>query len=73
MPPDPQSATVNGNNNNVVIVHGNNVDIQMGAAHLVLIPVAARIRKDLRRDIDILNPVYQAVLLAGRSLNDEVG
>ena len=69
----PQSATVNGNGNIIVQAHGNNIRVKIGAPHLVLIPVAARIRKDLRRDIDILNPVYQAVLLAGRSLNDEVG
>ena len=67
----PQSATIHGNNSVVVQAYGDNITI--GLAHLVLVPVSARLKKDLRRDIDILNPVYQAVPLVGRSLNDEVG
>lgn len=61
-----QSASQHGNHNIIVQAHGDNLHIALGLAHLQLVPVAARLRRQPSRAIDILNPAFQAVPLVGR-------
>ena len=61
-----QSASQSGHHNIIVQALGDNIHVQVGLPHLKLIPVEARIRRQPRREIDILNPVFQAVPLVGR-------
>lgn len=64
-----QAASQNGHHNIIVQAQGDNMHVQIGLPHLKLIPVEVRIRRRLRREIDILNPAYQAVPLVGRELD----
>ena len=66
-----QWASQSGHHNIVVQAQGDNINIQVGLPHLNLIPVSARIRKEPRREIDILNPAFQAVPLVGREADLE--
>jgi tetratricopeptide (TPR) repeat protein len=61
-----QLASQSGNRNIVVQAQGDNIQIQIGLPHLKLIPVGARLRTKPKRDIDLLNPAFQAVPLVGR-------
>lgn len=63
-----QSATQFGHHNIIVQAQGDNIHIQVGLLQpkLKLVPVEARIRKNLRQEIDILNPAFQAIPLVGR-------
>jgi hypothetical protein len=61
-----QSASQHGHHNVIVQAEGDNIHVRVGLPHLKLIPVTARICKRPRREIDILNPAYQAVPLVGR-------
>jgi len=61
-----QSASQDGHHNLIVQAAGDTIHIQVGLPHLKLMPAGARIRKQPRREIDILNPVFQAVPLTGR-------
>jgi len=61
-----QAAYQSGSHNIIVQASGNNIDVQIGKPHLKLIPVQARTGKEIRREIDILNPASQAVPLVGR-------
>jgi hypothetical protein len=61
-----QSAAQHGHHNIIVQAHGDNISVQVGLPHLRLISVAARIRRTPKREIDILDPAYQAVPLVGR-------
>ncbi len=61
-----QAASQHGHHNVIVQAQGDNITVQVGVPHLKLIPVEARIRKEPRREIDILNPAFQAVPLVGR-------
>jgi len=64
-----QASSQHGHHNIIVQAQGDNMHIQIGLPHLKLIPVEARIRRQLRREIDIFNPAYQAVPLVGRELD----
>src|SRR5579884_2987048 len=61
-----QSATPIGDHNIIVQAAGDGIHIEVGLPWLTLIPVNSRLRGRLRRDIDILNPAFQAVPLVGR-------
>ena len=63
---DAQSASAQGSNNTIIQAQGDHIHIEANLAHLELIPVQARLRGRPRRDIEILNPEYQAVPLEGR-------
>jgi hypothetical protein len=56
-----QTATQTGHHNIIVQASGDNIHIQVGVPHLKLIPVEARIRKQLKREVDILNPTFQKI------------
>jgi hypothetical protein len=64
-----QAASQHGHHNIIVQAQGDNIAVRVGLPHLKLIPVEARIHRQLRREIDILNPAYQAVPLVGRELD----
>jgi tetratricopeptide (TPR) repeat protein len=62
-----QSAFQSGHHNVIVQAQGDNIDLQVGIPpHLRLVPVGARVRKQPRRAIDILNPAFQSVPVVGR-------
>jgi tetratricopeptide (TPR) repeat protein len=62
-----QSAFQLGHHNVIVQAAGDNIDVQVGIPpHLRLVPVGARVRKQPRRAIDILNPAFQSVPVVGR-------
>jgi hypothetical protein len=61
-----QSASIHGHHNIIVQVMGDNNRVYAGIPYLRLTPVSACVRTNPRRDIDILNPAYQAVPLVGR-------
>jgi hypothetical protein len=64
-----QSASPHGHHNIIVQAYGDGIQIQVGYPWLELIPVQARIRGKPRRDIEILDPAFQAVPLVGRELD----
>jgi hypothetical protein len=61
-----QSASQSGHHNIVVQAQGDNIHVQIGVPNLKLVSVEARIRRQLKTEIDILNPAFQAVPLVGR-------
>jgi len=62
----PQTASQFGHHNIIVQAEGDNIHVRIGLPHLKLVSVEARIRRQLRTEIDILNPAFQAVPLVGR-------
>jgi hypothetical protein len=61
-----QTASQFGQHNIIVQAAGDNIHVQVGVPHLKLVPVSARIRTQPKREIDILNPAFQAVPIVGR-------
>jgi Tetratricopeptide repeat/Anaphase-promoting complex subunit 5 len=61
-----QSASQTGHHNVIVLAQGDNIHVEVGRPHLRLVPVGARVRKQPRRAIDILNPAFQSVPVVGR-------
>jgi hypothetical protein len=61
-----QSVSQGGHHNIIVQAQGDNIRVQIGLPRLKLIPLEARVRKQPRREIDILDPAFQAVPLVGR-------
>ncbi len=61
-----QSASPAGHHNVIVQAFGDGIHVQVGLPWLELIPAERRVRNAPRREIDILDPVFQAVPLVGR-------
>ena len=61
-----QSASQLGHHNVIVQASGDNICVQVGMPHLTLVSVDKRIRCEPRREIDILNPAFQAAEYIGR-------
>jgi len=61
-----QSASPAGHHNIIVQASGDGIHVQVGLPYLELIPAARRIRSKPRLEIEILDPVFQAVPLVGR-------
>jgi len=61
-----QSASPAGHHNIIVQAAGNGIQVQVGLPWLELIPAKVRLRGAPRLDIEILDPVFQAVPLVGR-------
>jgi hypothetical protein len=61
-----QSASSGGHDNIIVQAAGDGIHVQVGLPYLELIPAARRIRTNPRLEIEILDPVFQAVPLVGR-------
>lgn len=61
-----QHASAHGSHNIIVQAAGDSIQVQVGLPWLELIPVSSRMRGRPRRDIEILDPAFQAVPLVGR-------
>jgi hypothetical protein len=60
-----QTAHVEGTDNIVVQAYGDGLHIDVAHPHLTLIPPRCRIR-EIRTEIDLLNPYHRAIALVGR-------